>query len=229
MKYGAARGTWAPMVSEGTESVKPTYGEAMAFDALNEFDETLNFATGSAYGDNQEKIFISEFANGEGTVKAVYIPAKLYHAILGTQGDDEGGAYRIDDNQPLGAYGFYRTLMDSKKNKYFEVNFYPKVQGSVEGSNSKSKEDGATMEYDAIKFRIFACNKGEYKIDKRFTSEAEAIAYLDGLFAGTSTWANDRKEPETPGQGGSSGEENTGGGSEENGEENKEQEPEVTA
>lgn len=134
MKYGAARGTWAPMVSEGTESVKPTYGEAMAFDALNEFDETLNFATGSAYGDNQEKIFISEFANGEGTVKAVYIPAKLYHAILGTQGDDEGGAYRIDDNQPLGAYGFYRTLMDSKKNKYFEVNFYPKVQGSVEGS-----------------------------------------------------------------------------------------------
>ena len=43
MKYGAARGTWAPMVSEGTESVKPTYGEAMAFDALNEFDETLNF------------------------------------------------------------------------------------------------------------------------------------------------------------------------------------------
>lgn len=229
MKYGAARGTWAPMVSEGTEAVKPTYGEAMLFDALNEFDETLNFAEGSAYGDNQEKIHISEFANGEGTVKAVYIPAELYHAILGTQGDDTGGAYRIDDNQPLGAYGFYRTLMDSKKNKYFEVNFYPKVQGSVEGSNSKSKEDGVTLEYDAIKFRIFACNKGEYKIDKRFTSEAEAISYLDGLFAGTSAWANDRKEPETPGQGGGSGEENTGGDAEGTGEGNTGQETEVTA
>lgn len=206
MKYGAARGTWALMISEGTKSVKPAYGEAMEFDGLNEFDETLNFATGSGYGDNQEKIFISEFANGEGTVKAVYIPAKLSHAILGTQGDDEGGAYRIDDNQPLGAYGFYRTLMDSKKNKYFEVNFYPKVQGSVEGSNSKTKEDGVTLEYDAIKFRIFACNKGEYKVDKRFASEAEAIAYLNGLFEGTVKWPNDEQEPEIPGSGEDSGE-----------------------
>ena len=219
MKYGAARGTWAPMVSEGTESAKPTYGEAMAFDALNEFDETLNFASGSAYGDNQEKIFISEFANGEGTVKAVYIPAELSHAILGTQGDDEGGAYRIDDNQMLGAYGFCRTLMDSKKNKYFEVNFYPKVQGSIEGSNSKSKEDGVTLEYDAIKFRIFACNKGEYKIDRRFTSEAAAIDYLDGLFAGTAAWPNDKAETERPGQGGNPGEDAGG----------EDKEPEVTA
>lgn len=219
MKYGAARGRWAPMVSEGTESVKPVYGEVMEFDGLNEFDETLNFATGSAYGDNQEKIFVSEFANGEGTVKAVYIPAKLSHAILGTQGDDEGGAYRIDDNQTLGAYGFCRTLMDSKKNKYFEVNFYPKVQGSVEGSNSKSKEDGVTLEYDSIKFRIFACNKGEYKVDKRFASEAEAIAYLNGLFEGTAEWPNDKQEPEIPGSGEDSGEDAGG--------ENKE--PEVTA
>ena len=219
MKYGAARGRWAPMASEGTESVKPVYGEVMEFDGLNEFDETLNFATGSAYGDNQEKIFISVFANGYGTVKAVYIPAKLSHAILGTQGDDEGGAYRIDDNQTLGAYGFCRTLMDSKKNKYFEVNFYPKVQGSVEGSNSKSKEDGVTLEYDAIKFRIFACNKGEYKIDKRFASEADAIAYLNGLFEGTAEWPNDKKTPDS-GQGGGTGED---------GGEDKEQEPEVTA
>ena len=211
------------MVSEGTETVKPTYGESRAFDGLNEFDEALNFATGSGYGDNKEKLFVSEFANGEGTVKAVYIPAELFHEILGTQGDDEGGAYRTDDNQPLGAYGFYRTLIDSKKNKYFEVNFYPKVQGSVEGSNSKSKEDGVTLEYDAIKFRIFACNKGEYKIDKRFRSEADAIAYLEGLFAGTAAWPNDKKEQETPEQEG-----NSGGGSEAGGED-KGQEPEVTA
>lgn len=215
MKYGAKGGKWAPMQTEGTALEKPVYGEAMEFDGLNEFDEALNFATGSAYGDNQEKIFISEFANGEGTVKAVYIPAELSHAILGTQGNDKGGAYRIDDNQALGAYGFYRTLMDSQKNKYFEVNFYPKVQGTVEGSNSKSKEDGVTLEYDAIKFRIMACKRGEYKVDQRFDSEEKAIAYLDGLFAGTAVWPNDQ-EAETPpdqGQGG----------------ETEEQEPEVTA
>ena len=215
MKYGAKGGKWAPMQTEGSTLEKPVYGEAMAFDGLNEFDETLNFATGSAYGDNQEKIYISEFANGEGTVKAVYISAELSHAILGTQGNDKGGAYRIDDNQALGAYGFYRTLRDSKKNKYFEVNFYPKVQGSIEGSNSKSKEDGVTLEYDAIKFRMLACNRGEYKVDQRFDSEEEAIAYLEGLFAGTVAWPNDKKAETPPDQG--------------QGEETEEQEPEVTA
>lgn len=224
MKYGAKGAKWAPMVSEGTESTKPAYGETLEFDGLNEFDETLNMATGSAYGDNQEKIYISEFSNGEGTVKAVYIPIELSQAILGTQGNDKGSTYRIDDNNALGAYGFYRTLMDSKKNKFYEVNFYPKVQGSVEGSSSKSKEDGVTLEYDAIKFRILACNRGDYKIDQRFDKEADAIAYLAGLFAGTAKWPNE-KEEQKPGSG--SGEENEGGGTEEAGGDNEE--PEVTA
>lgn len=219
MKYGAEGAKWAPMVSEGTETVKPTYGEAMNFDGLNEFNETLNEATGSAFGDNKEKIYISEFSNGEGTVKAVYISPELFQAILGTQGNDKGSAYRTDDNHALGAYGFYRTLMDSNKNKYYEVNFYPKVQGAVEGSGSKSKEGGITLEYDAIKFRILACNHGEYKIDQRFEKKEDAIEYLEGLFAGKAAWPNDKKDPETPESGSDTGE----------GGENKEQEPEVTA
>lgn len=199
MKYGAKGAKWAPVQSEGTVSEKPVYGEAMVFEGLNEFDETLNMATGSAYGDNTEMIYISEFSNGEGTVKAVYIPFELTQAILGTQANNrEGMAHRIDDNQPLGAYGFYRTLMDQQKNKFYEVNFYPKVQGSIEGSNSKGKEDGITLEYDAIKFRILACKRGEYKIEQRFGDEKEAIEYLDGLFAGTSAWPGEAVTDVTP-------------------------------
>lgn len=223
MKYGAEGAKWAPMVSEGTETAKPTYGEAMEFDGLNEFNETLNIAEGSAYGDNKEKINVSEFSNGEGTVKAVYISTKLFQAILGTQGNEKGSAYRIDDNQALGAYGFYRTLMDSNKNKFYEVIFYPKVQGSVEGSNSKTKEGGINLEYDAIKLRILACNKGEYKIDQRFDKKEDAIAYLAGLFAGTAAWPNDKKEPETSEPGSDHGSESETGG------EDKGQETEVTA
>lgn len=215
MKYGAKGAKWAPMTTEGTATVKPTYGEALEFDGLNEVNETLNMATGSAYGDNQEKIFISEFSNGEATVKAVFIPYELSEAILGTTGDSEGGLeYGQEDNQPFGAYGFYRTLMDAKKNKYYEVNFYPKVQGSIEGSTSKTKEDGVTLEYDAIKLRIQSCNNGTFKIEKRFKKETAAIEYLAGLFEGTSAWPSEKKSGQAD-QGGSAGEsgENTAGGS----------------
>ncbi len=226
MKYGAKGAKWAPMATEGTAIVKPTYGEALEFDGLNEFSETLNMATGSAYGDNQEKIFISEFSNGEGTVKAVFIPYEVSEAILGTTGDNEGGLeYHEDDNQPFGAYGFYRTLMDAKKNKFYEVNFYPKVQGSIEGSTSKTKEDGVTLEYDSIKLRIQSCNNGTFKIEKRFNKETEAIKYLAGLFDGTSAWPREKKEGQTD-QDSSVGEngENTADGSAEG-----KEEQEVTA
>lgn len=215
MKYGAKGGKWAPMVTEGTESVKPTYGKVLEFDGLNEFNESLNMATGSAYGDNQEKIFISEFSNGEGTVKAVFIPYEVSEAILGTAGDNDGGLeYRSEDNQPFGAYGFYRTLLDANKKKFYEVNFYPKVQGSIEGSTSKTKEDGVTLEYDAIKLRIQSCNTSTFKIEKRFNTETEAIGYLAGLFEGTSAWPSEKKAGQAD-QGGSVGEngENTAGGS----------------
>ncbi len=199
MKYGAKGAKWAPMKTEGTAFEKPTYGEVMEFDGLNEFDEALNMATGSAYGDNQEKLFISEFSNGEGTVKAVYIPSALAEAILGAEGDGEGGlAYGGEDNQPFGAYGFYRTLMDAKKNKFYEVIFYPKVQGSIEGSNSKTKEDGVTLEYDSIKLRIQLSNNGKFKLEKRFNGEDEAIAYLAALFAGEVQWPGEKKTGEVP-------------------------------
>lgn len=215
MKYGSKGAKWAPMATEGTATAKPTYGDALEFDGLNEVNETLNMATGSAYGDNQEKIFLSEFSNGEATVKAVFISNELSEAILGTTGDSEGGLeYGQEDNQPFGAYGFYRTLMDAKKNKFYEVIFYPKVQGSLEGSTSKTKEDGVTLEYDAIKLRIQSCNNGTFKIEKRFDEETKAIEYLAGLFEGTSAWPSDKKTEQTD-QGNSEGEnrENTADGS----------------
>lgn len=195
MKYGAKGAMWAPMTKEGDAKTKPTYGEAKEFDGINEFTETLNMATGSAHGDNQEKLYISEFSSGEGTVKAVFIDAEVSAAILGTKKDAENGmTYGSEDNQPFGAYGFYRNLMDANKKKYYEVNWYPKVQGSVEGSTSKTKENGITLEYDSIKFRIQACGKGVFKVEKRFETEAEASEYLAGLFAGTSAWPGDTTE-----------------------------------
>ena len=68
------------------------------------------------------------------------------------------------------------------------------MQGSVEGSTSKTKENGITLEYDSIKFRIQACGKGVFKVEKRFDKEADAAEYLAGLFSGASAWPGDAVE-----------------------------------
>lgn len=101
MKYGTKGAMWAPMTKEGDAKTKPTYGEVKEFDGINEFTETLNMATGSAYGDNQEKLYISEFSNGEGTVKAVFIDAEVSAAILGTKKTRKRDGLRVGGQSAL--------------------------------------------------------------------------------------------------------------------------------
>lgn len=195
MKYGAKGAYWAPFSGDEPTDAMPTYGTAVEFGGINESAETLNFASASAYADNQKKLQLQEFSDGEVVAKALYQEIELQAAILGTATDSDGGqAFSGDDNQPYGGYGFYANKIDSSKNKYYEVVFYPKVQGSPEGTTYKTKEDGITLEYDSIKFLIYQCNYGKYKITKQFSTEAEAVSYLAALFAGTATIPGDSAE-----------------------------------
>ena len=195
MKYGAKGAYWAPMTSDESDSAMPVYETAVDFGGINESTETLNFASASAYADNMKKIYIAEFIDGTVSAKALYQPISLQAAILGTATDSDGGqAYGSEDNQGYGAYGFYSNKLDENKTKYYEVVFYPKVQGSPQGTTYKTKEDGITLEYDAIEFVIYACKRGLYKITKEFSTESEAQSYLAGLFEGTSTVPGDTTE-----------------------------------
>lgn len=198
MRYGAKHAMWAPFLGDEPETGMPKYGPAVSLGGVNESNDTLNFAEASAYADNAQKIKIKEFANGTIASKMLHLLFSIGSQILGTDADDaEGRSYGEDDSAPYGGYGFFCSRMDANKKRYHEVVFYPKVQGSVEGSNYKTKEDQITLEYDSLAFDILCPNCGKYKIEKRFTTEAAAIAYLEGLFEGTSP------VPGLPGSGGS--------------------------
>lgn len=187
MNYGAKNAYWAPFDTENDDAM-PTYGTATKFTGINESNDTLNFASASGYGDNAELIEINEFSNGEIEAKAVEIETTLAAAIYDADTDDDGGiAYGTEDNPPFGGYGFISNRMDASKNKFYEVIFYPKVCGSPESKSYKTKEDGYTLVYDSVKFKVYKANNNKYKITKQFSSESEALTYLAGLFTGTST------------------------------------------
>lgn len=186
MKYGAKGAMWAPFSGEDTANALPKYGEAVALDGINESSDSMTFAEGQAYGDNAKKISIKEFSSGTATTKFVWLPVDTLSAILGTATDDENGqAYGGEDDPPYGGYGFISNRMDSNKNKFYEVVFYPKVQGAADSSSYKSKEDSIALEYDSLPFTIFLPSCGIYKVEKRFATESEAANYLAALFAGT--------------------------------------------
>lgn len=198
-RYGAKHAMWAPFDGAEPSSGMPKYGSPEDLGGLNESSDTLNFAEASAYADNAQKIYLKEFSNGTVSAKMLQVPFKTGSTILGTaqKDDGEGRAYGDDDDPPYGGYGFCSCNIDENKNRTYSVIFYPKVQGSVDGSTYKTKEDNITLEYDALSFNIMRPNCKKYKIEERFTSEEEAVAYLDGLFAGTSEVAGVTLSTET--------------------------------
>lgn len=186
MRYGAKHAMWAPFSGAEPATGMPTYGEAKELGGLNESNDTLNFAEGSAYADNAEKIHLKEFTNGTIDTHELAVPFDLMAEILGTDADEGGLAYGGSDDAPFGGYGFIACYMDGNKKRTYGVIFYPKVQGSAASGNYKTKEDNITLEYDQIAFNILLPNCDKYKIEERFDTEEEAIAYLEGLFEGTS-------------------------------------------
>lgn len=188
MLYGAKGALWAPMTDEGTKSTMPAYGDTVDYGSINESNESFNYAEANAYGDNMRKIALRKFTDGTVSTKSVYQAAAFIAAALGASTDGEGSiVYGTDDVAPYGGYGFYANKMDANNTLYYEVEFYPKVQAYVEGTNYKTQEDSITLDYDSLSFNVFEPNCGKYKITKRFTSEDDAISYLAGLFAGTAT------------------------------------------
>ena len=186
MNYGAKWAYWAPISAESTD-LMPTYDTATAFEGINESNDAVSFTEASAYGDNNKVISIKEFSSGEIDAKVVDLQVDLAASILGADTDDEGGiAYGEEDDPPYGGYGFISYRMDTEKNKFYECIFYPKVKGEPQSKNYKTKEDGYTLEYDALKFEIFKAGNGKYKITKKFEEESDAQEYLAGLFDGTS-------------------------------------------
>lgn len=186
MKYGAKNAMWAPFSGEDAAGALPGYGDVIPLDGVNETSDSLSFAEGSAYGDNTKKIGLKEFTSGTIAAKFVWLPISTLSVILGTATDnDDGQAYSDEDNPPYGGYGFISNRMDSNKNKFHEVVFYPKVQGSADSSSYATKADSITLEYDSLPFDILLPDCGLYKIEKRFATEAEAAGYLTALFKGT--------------------------------------------
>lgn len=187
-RYGAKHAMWAPFKGAEPSDGMPVYDTAEDLGGINESNDTINFAEASAYADNAEKIYLKEFTNGTIASRMLHVPFNTGSKILGTSQREgaEGRSYGGDDDPPLGGYGFYSCYIDANKKRTYGVIFYPKVQGSVEGSNYKTKEDGITFEYDALAYRILLPNCGKYKIEERFDTEEEAIEYLEGLFSGAS-------------------------------------------
>lgn len=189
--YGAMNAMWAPFTGTepaASEKKPPTYGEAVSIGSLNQTDDKLSFAEASAYGDNGRKIYLRRFKDGTVDATSVDTDADTLSAIYGCSVDEKGSmAHGGADNAPYGGYGFLINRIDEDNKDYYQGIFYPKVKGGVNDSNTyATRGENITIALDKIHFSMNEANCGKYKVEgPRMDTEAEAMAWLSGLFTGT--------------------------------------------
>ena len=187
-KYGARYSRWAPWADnyEDIDHTKlPSYGDAVDIGQLNKATESLNFREGSLPGDDQIALYEKNYKDGTLDVENVFTSVPDAAAILGASHDDANGlAHGDDDDPPYGGYGCI-THHIKKGKQYFQAIFYPKVKASPTAETYETRGDNINFATDKLSFHVEspACRK--YKVVKDFDTEAEAKAYIDGLFKGT--------------------------------------------
>lgn len=188
-KYGARKSFWAPWAKEtpDTDPNKlPAYGEKKSFGELNKVTDNLNFIEGTLPGDDRRVLYEKRLNGGTVDAESVHIPVADAAEMLGASFDEEMGmAYGDEDEAPYIGYGFLTHHLGKGKH-YYQTVFYPMLKAKPTSGSYDTRGDSITFATDKMSFALDVPACGKYKVEKDFSTEAAAEAYLAGLFAGTS-------------------------------------------
>lgn len=84
-----------------------------------------------------------------------------------------------NDESPNVGFGFYGVKKVRGKRKYRAI-WLTKVKFSEPSDEHATKEDGTTFKTPVLEGSIMLDDNGDWKKEKTFDTEAEAIAYVDG-------------------------------------------------
>lgn len=193
MDYGAKYIRWAPFAETNPEpdGQLPDYGEAVSLGSLNKVAETPSFNEAKGYGDNSLKVYVNKFKEATLAVEVTEIPGDAMSAVSGSEiesGEKKNMWFGDNDKPPYGGLGFYVNMLLDDGRDVCRGLFYPKVKAMLQGGEYNTNGDNITLSTGKLQFTASSCKLGKwrcYSVD--FETEAEAQAWVDGMFTGEST------------------------------------------
>ena len=193
MEYGAAGLKWAPFATENPEPAGklPSYGPAVSVGSLNKVTDSPSFNEAKGYGDNKLKVYVNKFKESPLNVEVTEILREVMSAISGAQieeGEHKNMRFSDSDKPPYGGLGFYiNAILDDTRDICMGV-FYPKVKAMLQGTEYNTNGENITLSTGKLQFTASACSSGDWRFySDYFETEAEAQAWVDGMFTGQST------------------------------------------
>ena len=175
--YGALHPCWAPVTAQPINAL-PTYGTGVVGTKLAKVVETINFAEGEAYFDDELDEEISEFrslnlnVDTKGYEDAVL--SSMYGSVI-TDGVLEDGD---GDNPPYGGFAYYRKIRDDGVTS-FRAYHYPLLRAKLVGDTVDTKGSSINLSGTTTNFIGKKAKNGKWRRRKRFTTEADAILWAE--------------------------------------------------
>lgn len=184
---------WAPFAKENaeTEGRLPKYDTPEQIGSLNKVSDNPSFNEAKGYGNNRLVVYVNKFKEDIVSVEVTEIPRELMSKIAGTEiepGEHKNMRFKTTDAPPYGGMGFFvNKALDDGRIVFMGV-FFPKAKAMLQGVEYNTDGENITLSTEKLQFTAAAAKTNDWKIESdHFETEAEAIAWVAGMFDGTAT------------------------------------------
>lgn len=139
---------------------------------------TVNLASGEQYADDGLAEQLSEFSSGSIAMETNDLTDDIASTIYGAQVVNGEVVYNKGDEAPEGILAYIKDLMRSGTRMY-RTYIYPRAKAAIGNDNAQTRGNSVNFQNTQTTFTIFDDDNGDWRKTKEFSTEAEAIAYID--------------------------------------------------
>ena len=179
-----------PIVAPATinaETGAITYGTKVAFGKAVSFNDSPSIAEAKLYGDDvlaesEKAVTSSALSLGTTDVPDACKTVMFGHQKSSAQGSNEY-SYNVDDES---AYVGFAVIGVKKVDgvRSFEASFYPKTQWEEPTVDKSTRGENTEFTTPSTNGTALPDKDGNYKFEESFSTEADAIAYINTKFGG---------------------------------------------
>lgn len=175
--FGAKYPCFAPLTAEADTG--NTYGDGIVIGKLVQGDFTPEVAEGVLYADDYEAESLYEITGGTLALQTDSLDDDVAKAIFNCDVATSGEVtWSKNDVIPFGGVGFYQVLYRNNT-KYYRAYFYRKCKGQI-GNNSVQTFNGSIQfTTENLTFSIKVPLDAKWRQSEVFSSEADAISWVN--------------------------------------------------
>ena len=140
-------------------------------------DLTWNSGNVKLHGDNRLVLMDNGANGGNLKIETTYIPEDEIPVLMGYSEETNGSLYKVDEPTDTVGCGYITKEIDEYGTVTYWLNWFYKVQFSMNNQSFRTREDGTAYGVPTIEAEIFKCYNGFGYVEP-YTSESTALTAL---------------------------------------------------